>query len=91
MPWIVTYKRKQERSLQKLPREVQALFQALVKDLETTGPEQIYNSVNVIGSKLGGNKYHCHLNYSYVACWINNNGTLTIEVYYVGSRENAPY
>ena len=88
MPWIVTYKRKQERSLQKLPREVQALFQALVKDLETTGPEQpTWRNY----SKLGGNKYHCHLNYSYVACWINNNGTLTIEVYSVGSRENAPY
>ena len=88
MPWIVTYKRKQERSLQKLPREVQALFQALVKDLETTGPEQpTWRNY----SELGCNKYHCHLNYSYVACWINNNGTLTIEVYYVGSRENAPY
>ena len=91
MPWIVTYKRKQERSFPFLWEPMflpQALFQALVKDLETTGPEQpTWRNY----SKLGGNKYHCHLNYSYVACWINNNGTLTIEVYYVGSRENAPY
>ena len=88
MSWNVTYKRKLERNLKKLPIEVQALFQALVRDLETAGPEQ-KSWRNY--SKLGGNKYHCHLNYSYVACWTNENGNLTIEVYYAGSRENAPY
>jgi len=88
MAWIVTYKRKQERSLRKLPVEIQALFLALVKDLMATGPVQAgwrnYSS-------LGGSQYHCHLTYSYVACWTNHNGSLTIEGYYVGSRENAPY
>lgn len=88
MAWIVVYKRKQERNLRKLPVTVQVLFQALVKDLEATGPEQT-NWQNF--SKLGNNKFHCHLNYSYVACWRNNNGNLMIEVYYVGSREKAPY
>ncbi len=88
MSWIVITKKKQEKHLWKLPVEVQALYQALVKDLEATGPEQ--KSWRNFSS-LGGNKYHCHLNYSYVACWTNENGNLTIEVYYVGSRENAPY
>ena len=88
MLWTVVYKRKLERNLKKLPMEVQVLFHALVKDLETGGPEQT-SWRNY--SKLGGNKYHCHLNYSYVACWINENGNLIVEVYYVGSRENAPY
>ena len=41
MSWNVTYKRKLERNLKKLPIEVQALFQVLIQDLEATGPEQI--------------------------------------------------
>jgi hypothetical protein len=32
-----------------------------------------------------------HLSYHYVACWRHEKGTMTIEVNYVGSRENAPY
>ena len=55
------------------------MFQVLVQDLESTGPEQI-SWRNY--SKLWDNKYHYHLNYSYVACWTNYNGNLTIEVYY---------
>ena len=88
MAWIVVYKRKQERNLRKLPITVQVLFHALVKDLEATGPEQT-SWRNF--SKLENNKFHSHLNYSYVACWKNNKGNLMIEVYYVGSREKAPY
>lgn len=42
-------------------------------------------------SKLGPDNYHCHLSRKWVACWTNENGTLTIEVYYAGSRESAPY
>lgn len=42
-------------------------------------------------SKLGDSKYHCHLAYSWVACWSYEKGEIKIEVYYAGSRENAPY
>ena len=35
--------------------------------------------------------FHCHLNYRYVACWTHRQGEIEIEVYYVGSREKAPY
>ena len=31
------------------------------------------------------------LSYHHVACWYNENGTYKVEVYYVGSRESAPY
>ena len=40
--------------------------------------------------QLSKNEYHCHLNYRYVACWRHEKNTITIEVYYVGSREQAP-
>ena len=42
-------------------------------------------------SKLGDNEFHCHLGYSWVACWRLKDNKLVVEVYYVGSRESAPY
>jgi hypothetical protein len=55
-------------------------------DSGATGP---YNWQNY--SKLNVNQYHCHLTYRYVACWRHEKNTIIIEVYYVGSREAAPY
>ncbi len=86
--FIVNEKRKVGKMLRKLPREVQSLYRALLKDLAESGPEQP-SWQNY--SKLGENKYHCHLNYHYVACWTYEKEIVTVEVYYVGSRENAPY
>lgn len=58
-------------------------------------------------SPLGNETYHCHLLKSksegspsqkkekgpcYVACWrVEDNKVKIVEVYYVGSHENAPY
>jgi hypothetical protein len=80
--------KKAYKRLAKLPLQVQMKLNLLVKDLRDLGPvlPQWPNY-----SKLGGNQYHCHLGYSWIACWENDKGTLKIEVYYVGSRENAPY
>lgn len=81
-------KRRQLKNLSKLPAEVKAAFNFLAQDLRNDGPSQpSWRNY----SKLGADKHHCHLNYSYVACWSADKETITIEVYYVGSRENAPY
>lgn len=88
MSWTVKIKKKQLKNLSKLPAKVQELFIALENDLVFDGPEQP-SWKNY--SKLGTDKYHCHLNYRYVACWTAKKETITIEVYYVGSREKAPY
>ena len=86
--FTVVEKRKVGKMLRKLPSEVQSLYRALLVDLAATGPEQpTWKNY----SKLGGNRYHCHLGYRYAACWSYENKILTVEVYYVGSRENAPY
>ncbi len=42
-------------------------------------------------SRLSHNKYHCHLSHKWVACWQHEEGSLRIEVYYAGSRENGSY
>jgi mRNA-degrading endonuclease RelE of RelBE toxin-antitoxin system len=84
----IRIKKKVARGLTRLPGDVQKLFYLLVADLAADGP--IQKSWRNFSS-LGGDRYHCHLNYRYVACWTWLNNEIVIEVYYVGSREKAPY
>lgn len=71
-----------------MPLIVQDKFTILRNDLIVNGPYQVKRPNY---SPLGNNKFHCHLTYDYVACWKWDKGTIEIEVYYVGSREKAPY
>lgn len=84
----VREKKKVGKMLRRLPTEIKALYRALLMDLAQSGPVQTSWSNY---SKLADGSYHCHLNYHYVACWTYENEILTVEVYYVGSRESAPY
>ncbi len=84
----VLVKKKAVKNIKKAPLNVQVLFEKLLNDLKHNGAVQ---SDWANYSKLGKNKYHCHLNYSYIACWSCENNSIKIEVYYAGSRENAPY
>lgn len=80
--------KKTMKRIAKAPETVQILFDELAGDLRDSGPiRDNWPSF----SKLGANEYHCHLKYRWVACWRHTKGTLTIEVYYAGSREDAPY
>lgn len=88
MKYEVLIKQKIERGLFKLPSDVQKLFFLLVADLQANGPIQ-KGWRNF--SALGTDQFHCHLNYRYVACWTCQKNAITIEVYYVGSREKSPY
>ena len=88
MTYEVRIKKKIARGLKKLPLDVQKLLFLLIEDLKADGPiQKSWQNFSL----LGKNKYHCHLTYRYVACWIHNKGEIEIEVYYVGSREKAPY
>ncbi len=81
-------KKKAARGLKKLPKNTRKVLFLLIEDLKDDGPIQKgWNNF----SPLGDDKYHCHLNYRYVACWTWRKGEIEIEVYYVGSREKAPY
>ena len=88
MLYQVRVKKKIDRGLRKLPRQVRQLLFLLIADLQADGPIQ-RNWQNF--SSLGGDRYHCHLTYRFVACWTCKKGEIVIEVYYVGSREKAPY
>jgi mRNA-degrading endonuclease RelE of RelBE toxin-antitoxin system len=88
MKYQVSIKKRVAKGLKKLPKNVQRLLFLLIADLQEDGP--IQNSWPNF-SPLGKDRYHCHLTYRYVACWICRKGEIIIEVYYVGSREKAPY
>ena len=86
--FIVKIKKQVAKNIKKMPDLVQVIFRELVKDLELKGP---YQSDWANYSKLSSNEYHCHLSHKWVACWRYEKNTVIIEVYYAGSRENAPY
>jgi hypothetical protein len=93
MRWKITLNNKVNKQLKKLPEKVVLLTQLLTHDLEMFGPCPGKQWPNF--SKLSGNKYHCHLakgRPTYVACWeVIDKSQYKIEVYYVGTHENAPY
>ncbi len=88
MTYQVRIENKVARKLTKLPLNVRKLLFLLIQDLKEDGPiQKTWKNF----SSLGKDQYHCHLTYRHVACWSNPKGEITIEVYYVGSREKAPY
>lgn len=87
-PYTVTIGNKAKKSVRKMPVDIQDKFTLLVEDIKKNGAIRT-NWPNF--SDLGKDKYHCHLNYHWVACWTWEKGTFVVEVYYAGSREDAPY
>ena len=87
--WKVSISTKIVKRSKKLPKEVMRILEELLLDLEKIGPIQ-HEWLNY--SKLTNGRYHCHLNYRYVAVWdVIDNEIRILEVTYVGSREGAPY
>ncbi len=86
--WDVRVTKRALKRIAKAPETVQILFDELTQDLRETGPIRA-DWPNY--SKLGNETYHCHLKHSWVACWRHTKESVEIEVYYAGSREDAPY
>lgn len=84
----VTIRKRALRRVGRLPLHIQQRLALLVQDLRDLGPT-LPRWPNY--SRLGDDTYHCHLTRSWVACWRHRKKTIAIEVYYVGSREKAPY
>lgn len=78
---------KVRKQAEKMPASTKAVFYQLLLDLRESPLQPAYRNY----SPLGNDKYHCHLDYHWVACWHWEKGSVFVEVYYAGSRENAPY
>jgi len=83
--------KKLKRSGSKKP-SIADMTDYLVLDLQKLGP---YVAEWPHYSPLGKETFHCHLRRghpTYVACWkIVDKEHKQIEVYYVGTHQNAPY
>jgi len=88
MHFRIVIKKKALKTAAKMPEPVQRQLKMLVNDLAHNGPV-LPAWPNY--SKLSREEYHCHLGRKWVACWRSREGEIEIEVYYAGSRENAPY
>ncbi len=92
--WTVLFTHKTEKQSLKLPEIVRTTLLALKRDIELSGP---FQPKWPHFGKLRGvdNQYHCHLKRgrpTFVACWkVTDKAHKLVEVYYVGSHENAPY
>ena len=84
---VALLKRAEKQARRLRPPEKRKLIQ-LIEDLRDFGPVQ-HRWKNY--SKISKFEHHCHLSYHWVACWRETDEKLLLEIYYVGSRENAPY
>jgi mRNA-degrading endonuclease RelE of RelBE toxin-antitoxin system len=92
--WRVGFTSKASKQLKKLPEDIQAIISALSQELTARGP--MAHEWKHFGKLRGqGDRYHCHVKSgrpTYVVCWEVLDKTIRIlEVYYVGTHENAPY
>ena len=53
------------------------------------GPSEVIGRIIL---NISDGSQHCHLNYDHVACWqVVDKQVRLIEIYYAGSRKDAPY
>jgi hypothetical protein len=96
--WRVIFSSAAARQKKKLPEAVIAQLASLAWDLEHKGPVQPewshYGQLKK-GGDIPANSYHCHIKNgrpTYVVCWQVIDKTIRIiEIFYVGTHENAPY
>jgi mRNA-degrading endonuclease RelE of RelBE toxin-antitoxin system len=86
--YLVLISKRVQKQIERIPEPARKRLVALVEQLQEGGPIQPAWSNY---GKLSLNWYHCHLSHDWVACWYYEKGTVEIEVFYVGSRQNAPY
>lgn len=98
MSWQVTFASRAGKEAKKLPKNVKVLLDTLSLEIEKEGPYRRdwpnYGPLRK-GQGIPDGSYHCHLKKghpTYVACWqIINKDLKRVEVFYVGTHENAPY
>lgn len=94
--WEVTLTKKAKKQRKALYKNLDITFRLLVNDLVKMGPcpGKHWQNYGKLRGRRQSDHRHCHLckgNPTYVACWAVYTKTREIEVYYVGTHENAPY
>jgi hypothetical protein len=94
--WTVSFTHRAAKQVEKLSEEVLAALRLLVEDLCTQGaavPE--WPNYGKLYGRLSQDKRHCHLikgRPTWVCCWqVVDKNVKIMEIYYIGTHENAPY
>lgn len=89
MSWVVGFTGKAAKQARALSPALRAKLAALLRQIQVEGPVR-GDWPNY--SKLSETEHHCHLSHRYVACWrVIESEFHRVEIFYAGSRENAPY
>lgn len=95
--WTVEHVGQAKKALKNisnhLSSDARKSYALLLGELRNLGPHR-YTWPNFTKMAGSDNDYHCHIEKgrpTYVACWRADKKTKTIEVYYVGTHEKAPY
>ena len=90
--WHIVFTSKSCKAFKKLQQRIQEQVVLLVNEIRVMGPVR-GNWPHF--SKLRRDEYHCHIKRgrpTYVVCWrVISKKLNTVEVYYVGTHEKAPY
>lgn len=95
--WKVSLSKSAQKQAKKLPKSIRLQINLLMREMEQFGPirKNWSNFSSLEGKGLPKNVYHCHIKKgkpTYVACWhVEDKKVKIVEVFYVGSHENAPY
>jgi len=94
--WKIIFSHKAAKQAEKLKQSTLSVLRLLTEDLTQKGPLLItWPNYGKLYGRKNEYKWHCHLSKgrpTYVCCWkLINNQKRTIEIYYVGTHENAPY
>ncbi|MFN7095938.1 MAG: cytotoxic translational repressor of toxin-antitoxin stability system [Gammaproteobacteria bacterium] len=96
MKWQVIFTNKAAKQTRTIGKRAEAALRLLVEDLCHKGPAQFeWPHYGKLVTKKNIDCRHCHLirgNPTFVCCWaVVDNTVKIIEIYYVGTHENAPY
>lgn len=96
MEWDVQFTSRAAKQAQQLSERVLLILQVLIEDLRIKGPApgEKWRNYGKLHTKKQEDKRHCHLvkgNPTYVCCWEVYKLDKSIEVFYVGTHEKAPY
>lgn len=92
--WTIDFTKRASKQYNELPENIRLRMLALLKDLRLKGYMQS-SWPNFSPLNKQNMTYHCHIKKgkpTYVVCWqVISKNNKTIEVYYVGTHESAPY
>lgn len=96
--WQIGFTTKASKQKKELSEDLAAILLDLMQDIEKSGPiqkEWPHFSPLSKDKRIPASAFHCHIKSgrpTYVVCWrVEDKKIKIVEIFYVGTHENAPY